>query len=100
MKQCQYGGYTESVIAESNPDVNQHADNRDGDGNDGVSSHFAGNRCGNCLGIDGLFIDSELTRKQFGYLEILELQAEGKKRMDAKSFLLGNKVEINTVLGD
>ena len=33
-------------------------------------------------------------------LEILELQAEGKKRMDAKSFLLGNKVEINTVLGD
>ena len=32
-------------------------------------------------------------------LEILELQAEGKKRMDAKSFLLGNNIEINSVLG-
>ena len=33
-------------------------------------------------------------------LEILELQAEGKKKMDAKSFLLGNKIEINSVLGE
>ena len=32
-------------------------------------------------------------------LEILELQSEGKKRMDAKSFLLGNKIEIHSVLG-
>lgn len=33
-------------------------------------------------------------------LEILELQLDGKKRMDAKSFLAGNKVEIGTVLGE
>jgi methionyl-tRNA formyltransferase len=33
-------------------------------------------------------------------LEILELQLEGKKRMDAKSFLLGNNIEINTILGE
>ncbi len=32
-------------------------------------------------------------------LEILELQYEGKKRMDTKSFLSGNKIEIGTVLG-
>ncbi|MFR5875971.1 MAG: methionyl-tRNA formyltransferase [Eubacterium sp.] len=33
-------------------------------------------------------------------IEILELQLEGKKRMDIKSFLAGNKIEINTVLGE
>lgn len=33
-------------------------------------------------------------------LEILELQLDGKKRMDTKSFLLGNKIEIGTVLGE
>lgn len=33
-------------------------------------------------------------------LEILELQLDGKKRMDAKSFLLGNSIEIGTVLGE
>lgn len=33
-------------------------------------------------------------------IEVLELQLEGKKRMDVKSFLLGNKIEINTVLGE
>ena len=33
-------------------------------------------------------------------LEILELQPEGKKRMDAKAFLLGNSVELHTVLGE
>lgn len=33
-------------------------------------------------------------------LEILELQFEGKKRMDSKSFLSGNKLEIGTVLGE
>ena len=32
------------------------------------------------------------------YLKITELQLEGKKRMDVKSFLLGNKLEIGTVL--
>ncbi len=32
------------------------------------------------------------------YLQILEVQLEGKKRMDVKSFLLGNKLEIGTIL--
>lgn len=33
-------------------------------------------------------------------VDILEMQAEGKKRMDAKSYLLGNKLEIGLVLGE
>ena len=33
-------------------------------------------------------------------LEILELQLDGKKRMDAKSFLSGNSLEIGTILGE
>lgn len=33
-----------------------------------------------------------------GSIQILELQAEGKKRMDSKSFLLGNKMEIGQFL--
>ena len=33
-------------------------------------------------------------------LDILELQLDGKKRMDTKSFLQGNKIEIGSVLGD
>jgi len=33
-------------------------------------------------------------------VDILSLQQDGKKKMDTKSFLLGNKVEINTVLGE
>lgn len=33
-------------------------------------------------------------------LEILELQLDGKKRMDTKSFLAGNKIEIGTILGE
>lgn len=32
-------------------------------------------------------------------LEILEVQLDGKKRMDTKSFLSGNNVEIGTILG-
>ena len=32
-------------------------------------------------------------------LEILEIQPEGKKRMRAKDFLLGNKLEIGSILG-
>ena len=32
-------------------------------------------------------------------VDILELQPEGKKRMDVKSYLAGNKIEISTVLG-
>ena len=45
-----------------------------------------------------------LTRDSFvvacgsDYLQILEVQLEGKKRMDVKSFLLGNKLEIGTIL--
>lgn len=33
-------------------------------------------------------------------LEIIELQLDGKKRMDAKSFLQGNNIEIGTILGE
>lgn len=33
-------------------------------------------------------------------LEILELQLDGKKRMDTKSFLSGNKIDKGTILGE
>lgn len=33
-------------------------------------------------------------------VEILEVQPENKKRMDTKSFLSGNNVEINSILGE
>lgn len=33
-------------------------------------------------------------------IEVLELQLDGKKRMDTKSFLSGNNIEIGTVLGE
>ncbi len=33
-------------------------------------------------------------------ISILELQADGKKRMDSKAFLQGNKVDVSTVLGE
>lgn len=33
-------------------------------------------------------------------VEILELQLDGKKRMNTKSFLLGNKIDLGTVLGE
>lgn len=33
-------------------------------------------------------------------VDICELQLEGKKRVDVKFFLLGNKVEVGTVLGE
>jgi methionyl-tRNA formyltransferase len=34
-----------------------------------------------------------------GALKIKELQLEGRERMSAKDFLLGHKVEENTILG-
>ncbi|WP_026516768.1 methionyl-tRNA formyltransferase [Butyrivibrio sp. MC2021] len=34
-----------------------------------------------------------------GYLQILEVQLEGKKRMDVKSFLLGNRIKLGLRLG-
>jgi methionyl-tRNA formyltransferase len=33
-------------------------------------------------------------------VDILELQPDGKKRMDVKSFLAGNKIEISTIIGE
>ena len=33
-------------------------------------------------------------------VEILEVQLDGKKRMDTKSFLMGNKIEIGAMLGE
>ena len=32
-------------------------------------------------------------------IEILELQLEGKKRMTAKDFLAGNKIERSSIIG-
>ncbi len=43
--------------------------------------------------------DSFTVKTGDGYLEVKEVQLEGKKRMDVKSFLLGNKLEIGSVLG-
>ena len=42
--------------------------------------------------------DSFIVLTGDGYLKITELQLEGKKRMDVKAFLLGNKLEAGTVL--
>lgn len=42
--------------------------------------------------------DSFVVRCGSDYLQILEVQLEGKKRMDVRSFLLGNKLEIGTIL--
>ena len=33
-------------------------------------------------------------------IEILEIQAEGKRKMDSASFLRGNKIELGTILGE
>lgn len=33
-------------------------------------------------------------------IDILELQLDGKKKMDTKSFLAGNKVQVGTILGE
>ena len=43
--------------------------------------------------------DSFLVTTGKGYLQITELQLEGKKRMDAKSFLLGNRIKEGLRLG-
>lgn len=33
-------------------------------------------------------------------IDILEIQPDGKKKMDIKSFLAGNKIELNTIIGE
>ena len=33
-------------------------------------------------------------------LDIVEIQPDGKKRMDIKSFLAGNTIEIGAVIGE
>lgn len=43
--------------------------------------------------------DSFAVLAEGGYLQILEVQLEGKKRMDVKSFLLGNKICVGLRLG-
>ncbi|WP_022776943.1 methionyl-tRNA formyltransferase [Butyrivibrio sp. AE3009] len=43
--------------------------------------------------------DSFAVLTEGGYLQILEVQLEGKKRMDAKSFLLGNRIKVGLRLG-
>lgn len=42
--------------------------------------------------------DSFIVTTGSGYLKILEVQLEGKKRMDVKSFLLGNKLGVGDAL--
>lgn len=42
--------------------------------------------------------DGFIIKCSSGYLKILELQIEGGKRLDYKSFLNGNKLELNKVL--
>ena len=43
--------------------------------------------------------DSFTVKTKDGYLEVLELQLEGKKRMRAKDFLLGYKLTLGCKLG-
>ena len=33
-------------------------------------------------------------------IEILEIQAEGKRKMDSASFLRGNKIDLGTIIGE
>ncbi len=62
-----------------------------------VKSDLVGNKPGEILCSKEKLVVSCGDKK---CLEILELQLDGKKRMDIKSFLMGNSIEISTVLGD
>ncbi|MCR5657321.1 MAG: methionyl-tRNA formyltransferase [Butyrivibrio sp.] len=55
---------------------------------------------GNAGTIHSVTKESILVNTGDGVLEISELQLEGKKRMDVKSFLLGYDVEPGMVIGD
>lgn len=55
---------------------------------------------GSCAGsVCGIKSDALCVQTGEGILEILELQLEGKKRMDAATFLRGYKIEKGTILG-
>ena len=55
---------------------------------------------GLCAGsVCGTKADALCVQTGEGILEILELQLEGKKRMDAATFLRGYKIEKGTILG-
>lgn len=64
---------------------------------DGSETNFEGRIPGTVLSSDkkGIYV---LTGD--GILRILELQPEGKKRMDVDSFLRGHKLQAGTVLGE
>ena len=64
---------------------------------DGSETNFEGRIPGTVLSSDkkGIYV---LTGD--GILRILELQPEGKKRMDVDSFLRGHKLQTGTVLGE
>lgn len=62
-----------------------------------LHSDLIGGRAGEIMDNNGRLIVSCGDKK---CLEIAELQLDGKKRMDTKSFLMGNKIEIATFLGD
>ncbi len=55
-----------------------------------------GAECGEILSVSKDFLTVACKN---GALTVTSLQAEGKKRMDVKSYLLGNQIEKGTVLG-
>lgn len=61
-----------------------------------VMSAKAGNKPGEVVDNNGVITVSCGDGK---CVDIIELQFDGKKRMESKSFLLGNKIEIGEILG-
>ncbi len=43
--------------------------------------------------------DAFFVKTKEGYLKVLEVQLEGKKRMNVRSFLMGNRIEVGKILG-
>lgn len=62
-----------------------------------IHTDVAGNKAGEIVDNKGRLVVCCGDNK---CLEILELQLDGKKRMETKAFLQGNNIEIGTVLGE
>lgn len=62
-----------------------------------VLSDFVGNKAGEVVDNNKRLVVCCGDNK---CIEILELQLDGKKRMDVKSFLSGNKIDLGTILGE
>lgn len=69
-----------------------------------VTSEFCPGHEGACGKMPGTVLkadkDGLVVKTKDGALKILELQIEGKKRMDYETFLRGYKLEVGTVLGE